>query len=125
MASKPRTSRDIPSLTLEVLKDIRSEMREVKGEIVEMKGEIVQMKGDIVEMKGDIVEMKGDIRGLRSHVRTLGEATIAGFIGVRRELDRLGQRVDGLRDVDGHSWREHDARLGDLEVRVQHLKRVP
>ena len=76
-------------------------------------------------MKGEIVEMKGDIRGLRSHVRTLEEATIACFIGVRRELDRLGQRVDGLRDVDGHSWREHDARLGELEVRVQHLERVP
>jgi methyl-accepting chemotaxis protein len=93
---------NMSDLTLEVLKDIRADIRE--------------MKGDIREMTGDIREMKGDISELRSEMHdgfeTLASAIVTGFA----ETDR---RIDTVIDIAGRHHADLDTRVTRIE---EHLK---
>ncbi len=84
---------DIPTLTLEVLKDIRGDMRE--------------MKGDIHEMKADMRQMNHRMENVEGELKTL-----------TKEVKTLNGRFDHFLEFGGEAHRELDRRVAKLESHV-------
>ena len=95
-------STDMPDLTLEVLKDIRGELRELKT--------------DVREIKTDLHTVKTDIHELRTEMTTgfevLAKAIITGFAETER-------RLDSIVDIAGRHHVGLETRVARIE---DHLK---
>jgi predicted nuclease with TOPRIM domain len=102
-------------LTIEVLKDIRAEMRGMRGELVEvrddmrgMRGELHELRGDVRALQGEIHEVRGELHGLNGRVDTLNERVDSGFAGVNH-------RLDGVIKIVGTHHRELESRVKRIE----------
>ena len=116
---------ELGGLRRDVRDDIGAVRDEVEGFRRDMNDEIGALRGEVGGLRGEVGDLREEVGGLREEVhdiredlRTLEEATIRGFTGVRRALDEVNARLDNLRDVAGAGWRDHEARLGSLERRV-------
>jgi capsule polysaccharide export protein KpsE/RkpR len=78
---------DMPDLTLEVLKDIRSELREMKTDLRELRSE---MTSDIHGLKAEVHELRTE---MHDGFQTLSTAIITGFVENEHEHTRLEARV--------------------------------
>jgi hypothetical protein len=122
MATKKKRGASVASLTLDVLKDIRAVLHEHGVKLDRHDQRLEALSGSTNEVVGAVQVVTDALVDLHHDVRSLETSTIEGFTGVRRELDRLGARVDGLRDTAGSAMREDRARLDDLEGRVAKLE---
>ena len=90
---------NVSDLTLEVLKNIRTEL---KG------------------LREDTRKEMGALREeLRDEIGALREETRAGFAEVNTRLDGLNHRIDGVLKIVGTHYADHETRLRRIE---QHLK---
>jgi hypothetical protein len=95
-------STEMPDLTLEVLKDIRSDLRELKT--------------DVRELKTDVRGVKGELHDLRSEMavgfQVLTNTIVTGFVETEH-------RLDAIVDITGR----HHAALETRVARIEdHLK---
>jgi hypothetical protein len=92
---------NVAHLTIEVLKDIRQ---------------------GVQDLRTDFERLNGAVQDLRTDTNTrferLEQATIAGFSGVHDRLERVDTRLVGIRDLAGDRWRDHEARIQNLESRT-------
>jgi hypothetical protein len=76
-------SNDMPDLTLEVLKDIRSDLREMKADLRDVKGDMRGLKTEMTELRTE----------MRAGFETLSQAIITGFVENEHEHVSLASRV--------------------------------
>lgn len=89
----------VENLTVHILQGIRQELRDLRGD--------VNTRLDALTQRVDGLNERVD--GLTAHVNGLERATIAGFEG-------MYGRLEGLRDLAGDHWRDHEARIRRLET---------
>jgi hypothetical protein len=89
---------EITDLTIVVLREIRDQVTGLRGDVHELRDEQRTTNQRLTSLEHHFTS-------LEHHVAGLEEATIDGFTGVRRELDKVNQRLDGLRDIAGDATR--------------------
>jgi chromosome segregation ATPase len=98
----------VSDLTLEVLKDIRGELRQLRGDVdglrSELRSELRGVRGELVDLRGELGEVREELRDVRGELRE-----------VRGELITLNQRVDGALKIAG-------THHGELESRVRRIE---
>jgi hypothetical protein len=111
---------NVRDITVEILKNIRDDMRGMREELgglrVEMREEIgglrVEMREEIgglrAEMREEIGGLRAEMRVLNDRVTTLEATTARGFVAVTA-------RLENLRDFSGELWRDHERRIRRLE----------
>lgn len=123
---------NVENLTIRVLQGIRSDLRDLRGDLSDLRGDVGVLHGDMTGLRGDVGDLRvevnvlrgevgglrGEVGGLRGDLNKLEQSTIAGFTGVHQRLERLDTRLEGIRDVAGAHWRDHEARISRLEERV-------
>lgn len=100
------TEREEDSVTVRVLKGLREDLR------AGFAGVTVRL--DTLNERVD--GLNGRVDGLSRRVDGLERATIAGFEGVHRRLEHLDTGLEGIRDIAGERWRDHEDRIRKLET---------
>jgi predicted nuclease with TOPRIM domain len=102
-------------LTIEVLKDIRAEMRGMRGELVEVRDDMRGMRGELHEVRGVLHELRGDVqtlqiemREVRGELHALNERVDSGF-------NAVNQRLDGVIEIVGTHHRGLESRVKRIE----------
>lgn len=94
---------NVAIINLEVLKDIRGELREMKSELTGVKSELTGLRGELKDVKGELRTLNHRVESgfamVDARFETLENETIQGFTGVRRAIDQIHARLDGLRDL--------------------------
>jgi hypothetical protein len=88
---------NVVDVTLEILKELRGEMR---AQSERMERGFKEAREDLRDGLG---ELRGEVRSgfaaLRHDVQTLENETIRGFTAVRAELDRTNARLDNFMEL--------------------------
>jgi chromosome segregation ATPase len=117
---------EIADLTVFVLREIRDEVKKSNERLGRVEAEMTGMRGEMTGMREEQRETNARLTSLEEHVdkrfEQLEAAAIDGFTGVRRELDKVNQRLDGLRDIAGEANRENRQRIERVEARVDKLE---
>lgn len=109
---------NVTDLTVEILKDIRTELRGLRGDVDGLRGEVNGLRGEMNGLRGDVGELKVEMVGVKREVASLK----TGLTEVRDELHELSEYVQvGFKAVLGQGDRrflDHEGRLRRLEAHV-------
>lgn len=110
---------DIPSLQLEVLKNIQAELSGLRGEVNALRKDL---DTGLADVRSELRQGLADVRGeLREGLGELRDEMHEGFMRVRTELVGLRDEVEvgftATRMQNDRRFLDHERRLRDLESR--------
>lgn len=108
---------DIPSLTLKVLQDIRSEVRDLRNAVTERFESLERSTNTRFESleRSTNARFESLERSTNARFESLERVTALGF-------QRVTERLEHLRDFAGDRYRDHEARIIGLEQRMARVE---
>ena len=90
----PKRNGTVRDLTVEILKDIRTEMRGLRGELTELRGEVTHLREDT-----------------NRRFEAMQETMAEGFA-------KVNARFDHVLEFAGNYYRDHEERIRRLEAEL-------